>query len=341
MKRSTVLTSPTSLLDFVARLIFFALAPWGIILVALLFPVTGTLVSITVALLVLAVAETAQRWANRSWIIRMLIKRELEMDEFYHRHPPRPFAYYLFYPLLFPYWLFLNREARREFWFFKGYTATGVVILMGSAVVQYFRFWPPELGLRSFVPTLAISLVVETFLVLWLLMPLATTVIGFHQTLRRGRLIILLLVGLVSTSAGIARVMHRRSPIVSYATRNRVRLRSSAAPIRAHAARLAAVQAAWRELHDHPGSVEGDGNVQGDPLEHAHDTLEAFYRHDEAYAFDLWASPRRKPKVLVLYFEARRGHDPIWTAFRDGAEVRDPKALPKGAFAAMKQAAEQ
>jgi hypothetical protein len=44
--------------------------------------------------------------------------------------------------------------------------------------------------------------------------------------------------------------------------------------------------------------------------------------------------------VLVLYFEARGKRDPIWVALRrDGSEITDAAALPKGAFAAMRHAA--
>jgi hypothetical protein len=78
--------------------------------------------------------------------------------------------------------------------------------------------------------------------------------------------------------------------------------------------------------------------VEGKPLEVAHAALEAFYKHDEAYAFDLWASPRHRPKLLVVYFEARTRKPPIWLAWREGAETHDPKLLPKGAFTAMRQA---
>jgi len=35
--------------------------------------------------------------------------------------------------------------------------------------------------------------------------------------------------------------------------------------------------------------------VQGKPLDDARTALETFYKHDEAFAFDLWASPRSRP----------------------------------------------
>jgi hypothetical protein len=339
MAKSTLLTSPVSQLDFAARLAFFALAPVAIVPVTLLFPVTGTLISVALALVVFVAAESLREWAGRSRWVNALIGRELGMVDFYRRWPPRPFLYYVFYPLLFPYWL-LGREARREFWFYKGYTAAGLGILVISAVVQYVRYWPPELGLRSFWPLLAISLVAEAFLVLSLLMPLATSVIWLHQTFRRKRLMVLLLVGLVSTSVATLRILYRRDPVVSYATRYRVRERTAQQSARAKAAQTAALWRAWQELHQRPEAVEGDGKVEGRPLELARTTLQGFYKQDEAFAFDLWAAPRRSPRILVLYFEARRKHPALWVALRDGKLVEGANDLPRPAFAAMRRASE-
>jgi hypothetical protein len=336
--RSTLMTSPMSQLDFAARLAFFALAPLAIVPVAMLFPVTGTLVSVGIALTVILAGESMRRLAGKSKWVKRFIARELAMEEHYQRRPPKRFLYYVFYPLLFPYWL-INADARKEFWFYKGYTLVGVAVLVGSSVLQYFLRWPPELGFRQFLPVLAISLVVEAFLVLSLLMPIVTTVVWLHKSYRRGRLLALLIAALLSTSVALVRVLQKRDPIVSFSSRYRVRERSAAAPAKARMAQLAALQIAWKELHDHPRSVEGDGKVEGEPLELARTTLERFYRPDESYAFDLWASPRRSPRVLVLFFEARQRKPAIWIALVNGKEVTDPQQLPAGAFAAMKQAA--
>lgn len=337
MARSTLLTSPVSQLDFAARLLYFALAPIAILPVTLLFPVTGTLLSVGLALLVFIAAESVRGWARRSFWVKALVGRELAMVDFYRRWPPRPFLYYVFYPLLFPYWL-VNRQARREFWFYKGYTGAGLAILLIYALVQYYRFWPPELGWDTFWPMLAVTLGAEMFLVLALLMPLATSVIWLHQTFRRRRLLVLLLVGLTSTGIGVTRIVHRRNPIVSYSTRVRVRARTQHFRERAREIQMAALQGAWKELHDHPMSIEGDGKVQGYPLELAHGLLERFYKRDEAYAFDLWASPRNHPKVLVLYFEARRKHPALWVAVEDGKPLTRAEQLPHSAFLAMRHA---
>ncbi|MGH7294916.1 MAG: hypothetical protein ACRELB_08285, partial [Polyangiaceae bacterium] len=84
------------------------------------------------------------------------------------------------------------------------------------------------------------------------------------------------------------------------------------------------------------GEVETDGKIEGAVLDTAHAALGPFYKKDEAQAFDLWYTRSGKTAVLVVYFEARPGHDPIWSAmYGTGAIVHDTKHLPPNAFKAM------
>jgi hypothetical protein len=337
---STLLTSPISQLDFLSRLVFFAAAPIAILFAALLFPVTGALVNVVVVLVVFLGTEAIRSQSMRWPWLRRIFRRELALATFYAARPPRPFLYYVFYPLLLPYWLW-NKEARREFFLFKGYTLTSLVILGVSIVVQYFLYWQPELGLSQYLPVVGITLAIEIAFVLMLLMPLATTVIGLYQTRRRKRLVALLVIGLLSASLGLARVARRRDPIVSFMTRERVLLRYKANRKLAEATQLLALRAAWSHWRDLPNAIDKDGKVLGDPLDAAHTALEGFYKIDEAHAFDLWASSQKRPQMLVLYYEARRNRNPIWVAQKSsGEEVKDVKQLPRGAFIAMRHAAE-
>jgi hypothetical protein len=325
--------------DFFLRLAFFSSAPVAIVFASELFPVRGALIDVGLALGLFAAGEAVQQWASKTRLIRELLKEALAFEVYYRSRPPRPFLYYVAYPLLFPYWL-LNRDARREFLLFRGYTASGLTILLVSLSWQYFSTWAPELGLRQYLPYVLITLSVESLLALAFLMPIATTVVWYHSSHRRGRLVIVLLAGLISTSFVLFRVMSRRAPIVSFATRERVELRTQTSRRKAHRALLNAVRVAQKGMASVP-AVEGDGKVLGAPLEQAATTLEQFYKPDEACAFNLWASPRRHPNLLVIYFEARRTHRPIWVAIRsDGTEVRSPSQLPKGAFKAMLAASE-
>jgi len=326
--------------NFVLRLSFFALAPVAIVFAAELFPVQGALIDVGLALGLFIAGEAFQAWAQRTRFVRLFLREALAFESYYRSRPPRPFLYYLAYPLLFPYWL-CNRDARREFLLFRGYTITGFLILLGSLGWQYYSAWAPELSLRQYAPYVLITLGVETLLALALLMPIATTVVWYHSSFRRGRLVVVLLAGLISTSIVFYRVASRRSPIVSFATRERVALRVQAAPRKAHKSLLNAVRAANKAVAK-ARTVEGDGKVMGAPLEVAAAALDPFFKNDEAYAFSLWASPRRHPNVLVIYFEARRKRAPIWVAIRgDGTEIRSPAQLPKGAFRAMRAASDE
>jgi hypothetical protein len=337
---STLLTSPLSMADFVARLAFFACAPIAIVLAAELFPVRGALIDVGLALLVFLLSEAARRRATRVRPIAFLLREALAFESYYRERKPRRFAYYVAYPLLFPYWLY-DREARREFWMFRGYTLGSFLILLVSLGWQYYSSWRPQLGFRDFLPAVLLSLGVETLLVLSLLMPIATTVVWYHSSFRRRRLLAILLVGALSTSYALSRVLSHRDPIVSYLTRERVRLRTAAARKSAHHALENAVEIAWRDLVKVKSkAVEGDGKVEGKALDDARAALESFYKHDEAFAFDLWASPRTRPRVLVFYAQSRRKRSPIWVALKDGAEIRNPDQLPKGAFLAMRAAAD-
>jgi len=331
-----LITRPLSLADFLLRLSFFAVAPFVIVIAAELFPVQGVLVDIGIALIVFLANEALARWASRSKFIAWLLGKCLAFERFYRVRPPRPFAYYLFYPLLFPYWL-IERRARAEFWMFRGYTAAGFVVLVALLVGQYFYQWAPELDVRAYLPTVGATLLVETLLVLMLLMPLSTTVVWYHSSGRRKRLWVLLLVALSSVGAAFGYVASRRDDIVSFSTRERVRLRTAKAPRRARSALLEGARAAWQATAKL--GVQGDGRIEGEPLERARTALRAFYKADEAEAFDLWATPRSRPRILVLYFEARRGKLPIWIAIRaDKTEIRSPNELPPGAFRAMRRA---
>jgi hypothetical protein len=340
-------------LDYAARVLFFALAPFAIVRAAALFPVWGALISVLIALLVFVGAETVRGWAASSWIVRRALSRELAIEEHYRVHPPRPFAYYVFYPLLFPFWL-ANREARREFWLFKGYTLVTVAIMLISAVAQYTLYYPPQLGAHHFLPILGLTVAVETLLVLGLLMPIATTVIGFHLSGHRWRLVVLLALMMVSTGLATWQLARPRDPVVSYATRARVWMRERAQPKRSREAHLAAVKAAFAIVEHERSAVDVDGKVVGVPLERARQALAKYYKDDETYAFDLWWSVTVKPKTqlrtktLILYAEPiTKGRREIWVAWQRvdlanalGVEITDPKALPSGAFLKMRRAAE-
>jgi hypothetical protein len=324
-----------SVFDFALRLAFFAAAPFLLVFAAALFPVTGALVQVALGLAAFFAGEALRRFSARSKILGMVISSQLAFEEYYRAHPPRPFLYYVFYPLLFPYWCVVP-SARREFLLFKGYTIASFLLLIASLGIQYWWSFPPELGPDAFAPIAAGTFLVETAVVLMFLMPIVTSVVHFHLQRAPWRLATLMVVGLASVTAAVVRLEARRDPVVSYATRIRVDRRTAAKPLGAEQAQSHALWNAWKLLHKDKNDVDTDGKVEGDVLEAAHEALVPFYKNDEAHAFDLWYTRKGKSALLVVYFEARRGHEPIWLAMnQNGVIVHDGRQLPRGAFNAM------
>ena len=334
----TAVAQLKGLADFVLRMAFFATAPFLVVFAAELFPVTGAVLQIGLALLVFLLGEAGQRALGRRRWLRAVLRNELAFDAHYRERPPRPFLYYVFYPLLFPYWL-TQRDARREFLLYKGYTWPAFALLLVSLAVQYLRVFPPELSLRDFAPIAAGSLLAESIVVLMFLLPLVTTVVHFHHQHAPRRLVVLLLVACISVGYSVVRIEHRRDPIVSYATRTRVRLRSQARPELAAEAQERALAEAARALPREAGALPEDGRVEGLALDQARSALKAFYKEDEAEAFELWYSHHvgalaQGPEaadsgaLLTLFFPARRAHQPIWLSLELEAPAPTPTPTP-------------
>jgi hypothetical protein len=333
-----ILARSKEAVDFVLRLAFFGVAPFLIVFAAELFPMTGALVQIGLAVVVFFVAEAVRKFASRSKVVDLAVSGLLEFETYYRAHPPRPLLYYVFYPLLFPYWIAVE-EARREFLLFKGYTVATFLFLLASLGAQYWSAFPPQLSVKDFLPIAAGTFTAECVVVLMFLMPIVTSVVHYHVNRAPRRLVLLLLAGVVSVGFAAARIERRRDPIVSYATRTRVRLRSDADPAAASRAMSSALSEAWLALPAAKSDIDTDGKVEGAPLEKARTALTQFFRFDEAHAFDLWFTRTGAGAVMVVYFQGRRGQDPIWLAMdRSKVATHDEARLPPGAFAAMRHA---
>src|SRR5690606_16675676 len=98
------------MVDFVARLAFFAVAPFMIVAAATLFPVWGAIIDVALAILIFLFAPRVRKMTSRHSLLRKAVAHALEFESFYGEKLPRPFWYYALYPLLFPYWLY-NRAA--------------------------------------------------------------------------------------------------------------------------------------------------------------------------------------------------------------------------------------
>jgi len=331
------------LLDYGARIAFFAIAPFMVFITAAVFPVTATLVNLGLCLGVVAFADVVRSAQKRVPLLSAFLTGPLEFERYYRSHAPKPFAYYIFYPLLFPYWL-SNDSARREFLLYKTVNIVSLGMLVGTTIYEYFAYFRPQLGIAECLLVLFVTALFEIVTVMVMLMPLATSLVKYRLAGHRGRLTTLAVVGVLSVCVAIVVIERRRDPVVSWAARERVILRTKADKGHARAAHLAAAKAAWAAIPKHKDDIEEDGKIVGEALDAARASLKKFYKADEAQAFDGWVSHAKHgaPGVLVLYVEGRgKKKPPIFVALeRSGKEVRDPRKLPKGALDGMKLAAD-
>ncbi len=317
-------------LDFALRLVFFAVLPFAATLAAAAFPMTGVLVNVVLALAVFAFAEAVRSRAERSRLVRLLVRRQLAFEAYYREHPPGPFIYYVFSPLLFPYWL-LQSRARREVLLYRDLTGGGVVILLVGGAVDYFRNWRPHLTVTHFLVVWVVLFVVQTLLTLVFVAPIATTVVKLHLERRFVALWVLLAVGAASAGFAVYGLERRRAPVVSWVTTQRVAMRSLADPPAARAVQLEALRAVLANRSELAASTDKRGWVEDDALERADDVLAQLYKPDEAYAFTLHAVPADAPQALVLQCHLGFGRPSLWRAIRmNGDEILFKDDLPAG-----------
>jgi len=340
------MSSVRAFVDFVLRLAFFFVAPLVLARITMRFPIAGAIVNLGIALFVFVFAETVRTYVDRSRIVRVMLGKQLRFEEYYRTKPPRTFLYYVFYPLLFPFWL-ADREARREFVLFKGYTLLSLAILIAGSVYDYYTKWKPDLRLVDFAGTLLRTLAVETIVVLAILMPVATTVVAYHLSAKKIRLVLLLIAALASVGISVRYFSQKRHEQIPWPTGERMHLRGRANPKLARATREDALRRAWTLVKKGEGEIERDDarevEIFGPPLEVARLALGRFYKEDETLCFHLLEIDSKKTgRVVVLYGDpAPAKHPMVWVAMAKGVVFEDPAKLPSGAFARMKLATQR
>jgi hypothetical protein len=323
--------------DFLLRLLFFLTVPFIATFVATRFPMTGVLINIALTLVVFAFAELARERAERSRLLKRALQRRFAFEAYYRENAPRPFLFYVFYPLLLPYVL-SRPAARRELWLYRGFTGGGVAVLLAAAVFDFYRHWQPELGLGPFVVVWLMLFAIQTLAMFTFLLPVSTTVVKLHSERRLTELWVLLGAAAISIAAAVTTLVQRRGHIVSWVTTHRVGLRSAAVPAAARAAQIQALRAVWASGAELRESTDDGGWVEGDALDRAEDELEVFYKPDEAYAFSLHALPAAAPEVLVIQCHLGQGKPPIWRALkRSGQEITSAADLPKGVLGLVRR----
>ena len=331
MSENRGVSSVVSWLEFALRVAFFAAAPVVLLGLAMLVPMTAALVNMVLALSAFFFAEVLRGWVEKKGWVGRLLRRQLAFEAYYREQPPKPFVYYVFYPLLFPYWL-VQREARREFWLFKGYTLLTFGLVLVAGIYRLFFVYRPELGVRDFVGPFFLGLLIETFAVMMLIMPITTSVVALHIRKQDKRLVALIVVGLLSSGVTAWGLAHRHRTTPSLEARNRVEQRTKARPTYAEHAMVTGLLAAWARK-DEGTRAKGEGILEGPPLDAARGALGEFYRADEAASFDLWASGKKDAPMLVLFAEGRsKKSKPVFLGMKpDGTVVRKGAELPPGA----------
>lgn len=330
--------------EYVLRLAFFALVPFGVVLLAMLVPMGAAIANMVLALGAFFFGEVLLNAASsRPWLKRVL-RRQLAFEAYYRQNPPRPFLYYVFYPFLMPYWLIVA-SARREFLLFKGYTVVTLVVISAQGVYRWFFIYQPQIAFSKFIAAFLASIIVETLAVMMLIMPMTTSVVALHRQKQHWRLVALLAIGLGSAALAATYLGTRHRTFPSLETRSRIVARHAAdketskkllrrSLERAWAVRKAKVKDSWDR--------ETDGTVIGAPLESARTSLLDFYRPDEAAAFELWTTARKsRPGVMIIFAEGRKKGNPVWLGMRnDGTIVDKLVDVPQSARVAMRSAGE-
>ncbi len=324
-----------SVADFVLRLAYFLVIPFLLYFLSLVLPITAAVINLGLALAFFALGPLLQPLiAKRPWIGKPL-KKLRRFEAYYREHRPRVFLYYLVFPLLFPYWL-LVRRAREEFLLYRGLSVVALLILVGLGLYQYVTKWRPEIGFGVFLVVFGLVFIVQGVIVLSLMLPMATTVIGYHLAGKNNRLLVLLLAMIVSTSAAVYAHSKKRHGAVPAMTMARINARTRADEPRAAAAWRIALDAArtTKEFdleQDGRADVQGGVEILGPPLENARAALETFYKDDEAAAFDLVVVKSPKRGLIAILYVPNGSRGPMWVAMdRRGKTTTDAAQLPEG-----------
>jgi hypothetical protein len=325
--------------DLILRYAFFAIAPFTLVIFVTLLPVMGVVINMVLALLVFALAAQVRRASDRYPLVGKALGKQLSFETFYTEHPPKPFLFYVFYPLMLPYVAF-NKVAQKELALYRGLTSLGFVLLFGGALWDFFRKWQPEIGFLDFGKKWAALLLIQAVLSIIIVMPMTTTIIALRMQKRVVALTTVLIVGAWSTAAAIFFMAQRRHDIVQLPTMDRMVLRTKAAPDKAREVQEKALKRALisirrgdAETFKNPKATE----IFGGPIIDARDSLLGLYKEDETRCFHLIAF--KKPArgvVLVLFGLANKANKIVWLGINKNEDfIDDLEDLPDGALNTM------
>ncbi len=318
-------------IDVALRFAYAVIAPFALVVIAQFLPISGALLSAALATAI-AVFGT-DRWIAYVGNVPLLgagLRGMAGLGEFYREHPPKPLLYYVLFPLLLPYWL-INRIARAEFLMYRRLGLLSLAIVVATAVVDYLRYWRPDLSVEAFCVNMFAGVVLQLIVTFALVMPMVTTVLVFKQ---RGTGLRALMV--IAAVSGLLGIVGRGSDI-SLMTWKRVQERMKVATaefqacVAAHGGdRSGCKDRAGSALHDaldeaHAALASSPADVDG-ALARAQVPLGRFFKSDEVDGFRLYVAEGIEMLHLGFSHDAQ-----IWVA-RDATHALTELAqLPPGA----------
>ena len=278
-------------------------------------PIGGIVISTGIAT---AIALTgSEGYVKRVQAIKLLGKPLAKLGrlgEYYREHPPKPLLYYVFYPLLFPYWLW-KREARQELLAYKRVGALAVVITLITSVVDYYRNWDP-MPAKLFLKAAFASSVLGLLITMIFVMPIVTTLIGYQRRKHVKSIAALIVIGV--TLGGTMAIAMRKIAAVPFQTQARLKMRIEWQPDPARAVMHAAIDRALKE----PDRATGERA--------AREVLATHFRPDEVRAFRLLAGDG-----IVLLFAKVKKDRYTWAARTKTGWLTTAAELPEKARVAL------
>jgi hypothetical protein len=325
-------------IDLVLRFVYVVVAPLMLAPLAVVFPITGTLVGAGLATLVALIGS--DRWharVDRIPVLGRVLGGMGRLGDFYREHPPKPLIYYIFYPLLLPVILFL-RVPRQEFLLYRKVNSIALLVVVVSGALDYFRNWRPELSFKLFFMAMIVTLILQLLATFALAMPIVTTLITLRLRGYTKTLWALVVLAMLSAGFGVL-AAHKMHGSMQISTWMRLEMRTGAGRLEARrcaqehdpgyrgcakengsfVALVEALDEVYITLRDHPGDTDA-------ALDHARDKIGEYYKPDETAAWQLYADEG----VYILYVRYSK-RPALWIGRDKRQLIFDATKLPPGA----------
>jgi TM2 domain-containing membrane protein YozV len=230
--------SPLWVVDFILRLGFFLVAPCFFTVTALMLELWQLLAVMAASLAVIGFIGGADVLLRRYPALAQvpflsgIMKPLVETTEFYRRHRPFPFLYYLFYPVTAPISLFYSPAARREFTTFAKLAGGLSLVVIAPIGLSYFSVYPPHLGPEAAMINILFHAFIILVLIVLFFIPTVTTALTLNAANAKIQLRVLVIVGLVSAlPMGLVYFFAMKAP-VSFAGSQLLNMRLETASFR-------------------------------------------------------------------------------------------------------------